>query len=124
MEMICINCPLGCMMEVTEEAEGIKVTGNACPRGHKYAVEEWTHPMRMVTSSLYVKGGTLPLISVKTKSSIPKDKIFELLALLKNMTLEAPVKVGDVLISNVLDTGVDLVATQNCPQHLLNANEG
>ena len=110
-ELICINCPLGCRLSVDDKnLDDIKVTGNTCVRGVKYAVSEVTAPKRMVTSSVPVKGSTVSRVSVKTNNPIPKEKIFECLKLIKTVKATAPVVIGDVLYANICD-GVDLVAT-------------
>lgn len=113
-ELTCIGCPLGCQVTVTMKNGEIKdVQGNTCPRGDKYAREEVTNPTRIVTSIVRVKGGNLPAVSVKTKDVIPKGKIFEILDEIKPVVVNAPVKIGDVIIPNVAGTGVDVVATKN-----------
>ena len=110
-ELICINCPLGCRLSVDDgNLEDIKVTGNTCLRGVKYAVSEVTAPKRMVTSSVSVQGSTVSRVSVKTNNPVPKEKIFEVLKLIKSVRATAPVVIGDVLYRNLCD-GVDLVAT-------------
>ena len=112
-ELICINCPLGCRLTVDDSnLEDIKVTGNTCPRGVKYAVSEITAPKRMVTSSVPVTGSNVGRVSVKTSSPIPKEKIFDCIKLIKTVTATAPVAIGDVLYSNICD-GADLVATRD-----------
>ena len=110
-ELICINCPLGCRLQVDDRnVSDIKVTGNTCLRGVKYAVSEVTAPKRMVTSSVPVEGATVSRVSVKTTNPIPKQKIFDVLKLIKTVKATAPVMIGDVLYKNICD-GVDLVAT-------------
>lgn len=112
--MICINCPMGCRLTVDDnDKNNIKVTGNTCPRGVTYAVNEVTAPKRMVTGSVMVIGGTIPMVSVKTREAIPKGLIFESLEQLKHIKLNAPVHIGDVVIANVCGCGVDFVATKN-----------
>ena len=112
-ELICINCPLGCRLSVDDRnLEDIKVTGNTCLRGVKYAVSEVTAPKRMVTSSVPVANLTDRRVSVKTNNPVPKEKIFEVLKLIKTVKATAPVSIGDVLYKNICD-GVDLVATSN-----------
>ena len=113
-ELICIGCPLGC--NLTVEMEGgqvVSVNGNTCKRGDDYARKELTDPRRIVTSTVPVAGGNLPVVSVKTASDIPKGKIRECLCALKGVTLTAPVQIGDVIVENVADTGVDVVATKS-----------
>ena len=113
-DLTCIGCPLGCSLVVTmENNEVTSVTGNTCPRGDAYARKEVTNPTRIVTSTVRVNGGNLPMVSCKTKEDIPKGKIFEVTEALKSITLEAPVHIGDVVLSNVAGTGVDVIATKN-----------
>ena len=113
-ELICIGCPLGC--NLTVEMDGgqvVSVNGNTCKRGDDYARKELTDPRRIVTSTVPVAGGNLPVVSVKTASDIPKEKIRECLCALKGVTLTAPVQIGDVIVENVADTGVDVIATKS-----------
>ena len=115
-ELICIGCPLGCNVTVTmEDNEVTKVEGNTCPRGDAYARKEVTNPSRIVTSLVRVNGGTQAMVSCKTSSDIPKGKIFEITEALTKVTVNAPVAIGDVLVSNVANTGVDIIATKNVP---------
>ena len=112
-ELICINCPLGCHLSVDDnDLSNVKVTGNTCPRGVTYAVSEVTAPKRMVTSSVPVVGSTVTRVSVKTSAPIPKNKIFDCLKEIKSIRATAPVKIGDVLLANVCDSGADIVATR------------
>lgn len=112
-EMICVSCPLGCMLsvELNDKNEVISVSGNTCKRGEQYAVDECTNPVRMLTSTMKVEGGKLPVIPVKTSKPIPKGKMFECMEVINSVSVDAPVKMGEVLISNICDTGVDIVAT-------------
>ena len=113
-ELICIGCPLGCPVSVTMEAgEVIKVEGNTCKRGDDYARKEVTNPTRIVTSTVKVSNGTADMVSVKTKEDVPKEKIFDCMRALKDVTVQAPVHIGDVVLKNVAGTGVDMVATKN-----------
>ncbi|MCR5595622.1 MAG: DUF1667 domain-containing protein [Lachnospiraceae bacterium] len=113
-ELICINCPMGCMLSVDIDDNGeMKVSGNNCPRGDVYARKELTNPTRIVTSIVNVTEGELPVVSVKTKEDIPKDKIDEVIAALKGVTVEAPVLIGEVVLDDVAGTGVDVIATKN-----------
>lgn len=111
--LICIGCPLGCPLAVTMEGTNIAVEGNTCPRGEDYAKKEVLSPTRIVTSSIRVNGGTIAMVSVKTKSDIPKSKIFDVMAEIRTTTVEAPVAMGQVLIENCAGTGVDVIATKN-----------
>ena len=113
-ELICINCPLGCRLSVDDaDLANIKVSGNTCPRGATYAVNEITAPKRMVTSSVPVAGSKTKRVSVKTSAPIAKNLIFECLEEIKKIRATAPVKIGDVLLSNVCGSGVDIIATRD-----------
>lgn len=110
---ICINCPMGCSLEVKDENGKLVVMGNTCKRGYDYAISEVTDPRRIVTTSVFVNNGVHPTVSVKTSSEIPKVKIFACIKELSGLKLEAPVKIGDCVVKNILDTGVDIIATRN-----------
>ena len=113
-ELICIGCPLGCPVTVTmEEGQVVKVEGNTCKRGDDYARKEVTNPTRIVTSTVTVEGGKDVTVSVKTRSDVPKGKIFECVKSLKGIVVKAPVHIGDVIVANAADTGVDMIATSN-----------
>lgn len=112
-ELTCICCPLGCSLTVTIGEEEIKVTGNSCNRGIEYGRKEVLSPTRMVTSSVPVMGGDLDMVSVKTGQDIPKDKIFACMKEIRNVTVNAPVSIGDVIIADCAGTGVSVVATRN-----------
>ena len=113
-ELTCINCPLGCSLTVTLDGEKvIKVEGNTCPKGKTYGEKEVINPTIILTSSVMVTDGKLPVVSVKTASDIPKNKIRECAAGLKNITVQAPVKIGDIILENIGGTGVALIATKN-----------
>ena len=111
--LTCIGCPLGCALKVTIDGENVTVTGNTCKRGADYGAKEVTHPTRIVTSTVCVKNGTIPMVSVKTAQDIPKEKIMDVMECINQITVEAPVHIGDVLLSDVAATGVDIVATKN-----------
>ena len=112
-KMICTTCPMGCHLTVTLGDDGeLTVTGNTCKRGERYGKDEFTDPKRTVTTSVYVDGGQLPVVSVRTKLPVSKTKIPEVLAALKGFRAEAPVAMGQVLIPDIAGTGTDLVATR------------
>ena len=89
----------------------VKVTGNTCNRGKEYGNKECTNPTRIVTSSVPVEGGVLNVVPVKTEKDIPKSLIFELIRVLKDVKLKAPVEIGDIVKKNVLGTGVNVITT-------------
>ena len=112
-ELTCIQCPLGCPLTVTVDGDTVTVTGNTCPRGAVYGEKEVTHPTRTVTSTVVVEGGEMARVSVKTAGDIPKEKIFDVMAEIRGTKLTAPVNIGDIIIKNAADTGVDIIATKS-----------
>lgn len=117
--LTCISCPMGCSIAVEmDENEVVSVTGNTCKRGDVYARKEVTNPTRIVTSTVRVIGGKEDMVSVKTKEDIPKGKIFDCIKALKNVEVEAPVQIGDVIVPDAAGTGVDIVATKNVASSL------
>lgn len=112
-ELICVSCPIGCAVTVTldDNNEVVSVTGNTCKRGDSYARQECTHPERMLTSTVKVTGGRLPVVPVKSARPVPKELLLDCMKEINQVTVEAPVRIGDVVLSNILNTGVDIVAT-------------
>lgn len=109
--MNCIMCPLGCEMTVTiEDGAFAGVTGNTCPRGEKYARDEVTAPKRILTGTVRIKGGILPLLPVVSAAALPKDKVLECSALLRTVEVESPIKAGDIVIPDILGLGVDIIS--------------
>lgn len=116
-ELICIRCPIGCRMEIKVNENGnFDITGNSCNRGAEYAKKELTNPTRMVTSTVRVIGGQQKVVPIKTKEDIPKEKIVRCMHALKDMEVAAPICIGEVILKNVADTGVDIVATKHVEQ--------
>ena len=109
-ELTCIVCPRGCRLTIDDE---FNVTGNSCPRGAQYAKDELTNPKRMITSFVRVKNRENCVVSVKTSTSIPKGMIFDVMNEIEKVRVMAPVKIGDVAIKNVLNTGADIIITKN-----------
>ncbi len=114
-ELTCIGCPLGCAVQVTTDGgKVLEVKGNTCPRGDAYARKEVTNPTRIVTSSVRVFGSKTGAVTVscKTRTDVPKNRIFDVTAALKGVSVPAPVHIGDVIQTNVAGTGVDMIATK------------
>lgn len=113
-ELTCIGCPLGCALTVEmRDGEVLQVKGFTCNRGKEYGYKEVTNPTRIVTSTVTVGNRKDQVVSVKTRSDIPKDKIFACIQELKDITAEAPVHMGDILIEDVAGTGVPVIATKD-----------
>lgn len=119
-ELTCINCPMGCLLqvEIGEENAIVSVSGNTCKRGEMYARTEVSHPVRMITTTLPVVCGKSAMVSCKSRQPIDKAKIFAWMKALKGIQVKAPIQIGDVLVANVAQTGVDLVATMNVEEQV------
>jgi CxxC motif-containing protein len=110
----CIVCPVGCKIEVDIcNGKVVNVEGNACIRGLNYAKEECTSPKRVLTTLVSVKGGNLPVTSVKTTKPIPKELIGSAQMEISKITLAAPVSIGELVLRNLLGTGADVVVTRS-----------
>jgi len=113
-ELTCINCPLGCLLTVGMDGGEIKeISGYTCPRGRNYAEKEVANPTRIVTSTVKVEGGRRERVACKTERDIPKSKIGDVMREINAAVVQAPVVIGEVLIRNVADTGVDVIATSH-----------
>lgn len=110
---VCIICPNGCEIEVEYTGKEIKkISGNLCDKGEAYIKKEITAPERWVTSTIEVKNGTLPLVSVKTSKPVPKDKVLSVMDAIANIEIEAPVEAGEIILRNVASTNADIIATR------------
>jgi len=113
-EIICVSCPKGCRIKVESVDGQIKdVSGYNCKEGKRYAKEEFRNPTRILPTTVRVNKGEFPLVSVKTRKAIPKDKLLPAMDVIAEIEIEAPVEIGEVVLEDILNTGVDLVATRN-----------
>ena len=114
---ICTACPMGCKLIVRMEGdEVVKILGQRCRRGETYGRQEAIAPQRMVASTVRISGGLHPLLPVYTKGSIPKRRITDVLAAIRAVEVKAPVSATQVIIPNVIGTGVDVIASRDMPE--------
>ena len=112
-QLTCIVCPRGCQMTVTlKDGKPTQIEGNQCKRGADYATAEFVHPTRTLTTTVRLQSGDI--LPVKTNKPIPKELLFDAMKVISALHPTAPIQVGDVLISNLLDTGADVVACSLC----------
>jgi CxxC motif-containing protein len=109
-ELICIVCPKGCRLQVDEN---MNVTGNGCPRGIVYGRAEILNPTRLLSSTVKIKSEFLARLPVATSGEIPKARIFDVMEVINQIEVNAPVKLRDVIVPNILGLGVDLIATRS-----------
>jgi len=111
--LTCISCPMGCPLTVElEDGKIVSISGFTCKRGQDYAQKEITNPRRTVTSIIPVVHGEIDMVSVKTKTDIPKSLVMECMHALKNIKVEAPVTIGQIILDDVCGTGISVVATK------------
>lgn len=116
----CTTCPSECLLtvEVERETNGSiaavhSVTGNSCPRGDKFAHQELTCPMRVLTTTVAVSGGDEALLPVRTAEAIPLELHAQAMALIRGLVVNAPIRMGDVILPNLLGTNINLVASMD-----------
>lgn len=114
-KILCITCPKGCTLEVSHEGKTVIEVKPGCKRGHQYAERELVDPRRMVATSVRVRQGIHPLLPVYTSAPFPKGRIQELREALRLVEVQAPVKMGAVVVSDLLGTGVDVIASRDMP---------
>ena len=116
-EFICVVCPNGCSIDAEFEAgrppKLISAEGYACDRGLSWVRQEIENPMRTIASSMLVKNGNFIAASVRTRSAIPLEKVRDVMEEIRKRELDAPVRIGDVLIPNAAGTGADVIATRD-----------
>jgi CxxC motif-containing protein len=111
-EIICINCPLACRvnLKVDDKGEVVEVSGHQCKQGRAYAIQEFKSPMRILTTTVPTRGSVRPLLPVRSNKPLPKGALIEAMRLLATMEVSPPIKLGEVLSSNILNSKADLIA--------------
>lgn len=112
MKLVCINCPRGCNLTVEEVNGQIQVSGNSCPRGETYAINEMTNPLRTVTTTVKVVSKKHTRLPVITSSPVPKDKVMDVVRALKDVEVKAPIKLNDIVLKNIIGLDVDIIASK------------
>ena len=115
-EIICTACPIGCHLTAHRDKNakgGYRIEGYSCKRGISYALAELTDPRRILTSTVRVVNSTHKRLPVRTAEAIPKDKIFQCMQEVNRIAVKSPVKMGDILIKNIADTGIDLISSRD-----------
>lgn len=120
LQFSCTTCPSECLLtvEVERDVNGAvaavrSVIGNSCPRGNKFAHQELTCPMRVLTTTVAVSGGDEALLPVRTAEAIPLELHAQAMALIRGLVVNAPIRMGDVVLENLLDTNINLIASMN-----------
>ncbi|MTI49599.1 DUF1667 domain-containing protein [Sporosalibacterium faouarense] len=111
--IVCTSCPLGCKISIEKCDSGYKVIGNNCRRGEVYVIEELTNPKRIVTSTVKINKSSISRLPVRTDKPISKEKIFDCINEINKVEICAPVNIEDIIISNILGTNANLVASRS-----------
>ena len=109
--LTCIICPRGCALEAEGDGRQIVVTGHSCPKGEEYALNECLHPVRTVTATVRVTNRYNTMVSVKTETPVAKDRMMEVMALLRKCAVEAPVAIGDVVLQDACGSRIVVTKT-------------
>ena len=112
-DLICIVCPVGCRLKVCGSTGDLEVSGNQCRKGIDYARDEITNPTRMICSTVRIRGGIHRVVPVKTDKPLPEKYKLDVISLINRIELTSPVKMGDIVISDLFGTGVNIVVTRN-----------
>ena len=112
-DIICTICPRGCTVKVSGSAEGItSVEGYGCKRGEKFASDEFISPVRILTTTVKINGKENELLPVRSSAPLPKEIISKCMEVIKNTAVSIPVNMYDVVVCNICETGIDIVATK------------
>lgn len=112
-EIICTVCPRGCHVIVEGEGDKIlSVEGHTCKRGLEFATAEFSHPVRILTTTVKIADAANDLLPVRSNQPLPKEKLFECMEVIRNTQVSLPVARYDVVIADICGTGVDIVATK------------
>jgi len=114
-KVICVGCPLGCRttLRIDHHGDVVKITGYQCKEGRQYVVEEYRSPVRIFTATILTEKSAIPLLPVRTDRPILKSKLKEAALTLVRLKAIPPVRIGQVIISNILDTGANVIATDD-----------
>jgi CxxC motif-containing protein len=112
-KIICITCPKGCEAAVSKEGDSIQIKGKICKKGKAHFMQEFTEPMRTLTSTALVEGTSQRRLPVRTRGPIPKKDLFRAMDVVAQTRVNPPVRIGEVIIPNLLGTGVDLISSDD-----------
>ena len=112
-EITCILCPLSCNIKVKQENNKITITENACKKGELYAIQEIKNPIRILTTTVFVDDGEQILLPVRSERGVHKDLILNCIKILSKIRVKAPIKQKDIIYKNILETGVNIIASRD-----------
>ncbi|MBU4439978.1 MAG: DUF1667 domain-containing protein [Acetobacterium sp.] len=110
-ELICILCPNGCALSVTDDQSVMIVTGQKCKRGQEFAIAETTNPTRTLCTTVKTSFPEMPVLPVQSATAIPKERIFDVMAAINQVVVTEALSCGTPVITDVLGLGIDMIAT-------------
>ncbi|HOO64506.1 MAG TPA: DUF1667 domain-containing protein [Synergistaceae bacterium] len=114
LDTLCVSCPVGCSIRITYEGDAVlEVEGNACPRALAFAQKEISNPERVFATTVRVVGGKLPVCPVRSRGPVPKNRIFDISRAVAALSVAVPVEIGQIILENACDTGVDIIASRS-----------
>ena len=118
-KLTCVICPNSCRMTVWMDAitHEVKIEGYTCPQGKEYGLNEYKNPLRTIITTMRIEGSLLPVVPVRSVKPIPKTKLADAMKIINTAVCKAPLKMGDVLIKNILDTGIDVIACRDMKKY-------
>lgn len=112
--LTCIECPTGCALSVlVDDGKAVSVEGHGCRRGRDYAIAEVECPVRILTTTVVGEGLSVRVVPVRTDKAIPRERLREAIEAIRKVRIDRPVRIGDVLIEDILGVGADVVATRD-----------
>ena len=111
-KLLCIICPQGCEMEVTEKAGELSFSKGICPRGQKYAKQEIYNPCRVLTTTVEIANADFGMLPVRTADAIPKEKLEAAMRQIAKIKVSAPIQLGEVISQDIADSGIPLIASR------------
>ena len=121
-KITCIHCPLGCQIKVEEKNNNFQFSGNFCIKGEEYSILEIKNPTRILTTTVLVKNGKQLLLPVRSEKGIHKDLIKKCIFILSKLKVKAPIKYKDIIYKNILNTGINIIASRNINKKLLKSD--
>ena len=112
MNLVCINCPKGCELNVEYENSEYIVSGNSCLRGREYGISEMKEPLRNVATTIAIESNYYDRLPVMTSAPIPKRRVMDIVRVLKDVKVKAPIKINQVIIENIYGLGADIIASK------------
>jgi len=114
--MICIQCPVGCVLDIEKQDGTVFVCGNECERGKDYAIQEVNSPKRMITTTVFIQNAFRLLLPVQSERPIPKHLVKSCMLVLSRVQVKAPIQYKDIIYENIMGTGVNIIASCDMKQ--------